>query len=460
MLQGKFTTGTSPSQLQGDKGEVENYTGMSNRLKAGLEALSGIDLSGVRVHTNSSKPAQINALAYTQGQDIHVSPGQGKHLPHEGWHAVQQMQGRVRSTMQTKGLPINGDASLEQEADVMGERALQMTQGTINQRQFSNKGFTSFQRQTIQRVDPAALSLKGIGAALTGVSVSEAATMAGVLLATGATVANVGASIMPGNTGVQSVRLENGWMSNLNKQDLEMIIRYKIVNAYIERFARQNPDLFNTPEEIREAEESGEILFPPDVVSAGETEPKQPDAQTQSGASSLVDSTILESVKIAVRREIEQTLNTHQKTAPAQEYIWSDSGDHTADFFGTVGAIEFIDVRGTFIRETLTLNVYAKQIPDLDMPLEGQTMDVRLFRGGVMRRSSKMETGLNDDLGINLAGQGPDINEAGNDGHGIHIYRTEWNWDHNTTRGDFGIQIGSDGTPEFLQPKWSGRPKD
>jgi hypothetical protein len=125
MLQGKFTPSETPAQLQDDGGEAENGIGLSRPLKAGLEALSGIDLSGVRVHHNSPKPAQLNALAYTQGQDIRVGPGQEKHLPHEGWHAVQQMQGRVQPTMQAKGVSINNDGDLEQEADLMGAKALQ-----------------------------------------------------------------------------------------------------------------------------------------------------------------------------------------------------------------------------------------------------------------------------------------------------------------------------------------------
>lgn len=103
----------------------ENHTGMSDNLKSGLEGLSGYDLSHVRVHFNSSKPAQLNALAYAQGSDIHLGPGQEKHLPHEGWHIVQQLQGRVRPTAQLKrGTPINDDASLEAEATHMGTKAI------------------------------------------------------------------------------------------------------------------------------------------------------------------------------------------------------------------------------------------------------------------------------------------------------------------------------------------------
>jgi 5-methylcytosine-specific restriction endonuclease McrA len=102
----------------------ENKTGLPDNLKSGVESLSGIDMSDVKVHYNSSHPAQLNAHAYAQGNQIHVAPGQEKHLPHEAWHVVQQKQGRVKPTMQLKGkVNINDDAGLEKEADVMGGRA-------------------------------------------------------------------------------------------------------------------------------------------------------------------------------------------------------------------------------------------------------------------------------------------------------------------------------------------------
>lgn len=97
-----------------------NQTGLPDELKAGVENLSGYSLDDVRVHYNSPKPAQLQALAYTQGTEIHVAPGQEKHIPHEAWHVVQQMQGRVKPTMQMKGVKINDDEGLEREANVMG----------------------------------------------------------------------------------------------------------------------------------------------------------------------------------------------------------------------------------------------------------------------------------------------------------------------------------------------------
>ena len=140
-LQGKFET----AQLQGHEEEEPvqgkmaatqleerqtasegNQTGLPDNLKSGIESLSGMSMDSVRVHYNSDKPAQLNALAYAQGSNIHVGPGQEKHVPHEAWHVVQQAQGRVTPTKETSGgTQINDDKALETEADVMGARAAQ-----------------------------------------------------------------------------------------------------------------------------------------------------------------------------------------------------------------------------------------------------------------------------------------------------------------------------------------------
>lgn len=112
-LQGKFE---APIQKK-------NETGMPDNLKAGVENLSGFAMDDVRVHYNSDKPATVQALAYTQGTDIHVAPGQEQHLPHEAWHVAQQMAGRVEPITEVGGLPVNDSVELEHEADVMGARA-------------------------------------------------------------------------------------------------------------------------------------------------------------------------------------------------------------------------------------------------------------------------------------------------------------------------------------------------
>lgn len=105
----------------------ENNTGLPDDLKSGIENLSGFAMDDVKVHYNSDKPTQLNAHAYAQGTDIHLASGQEKHLAHEAWHVVQQKQGRVQPTKQLKSkVNINDDEGLEEEADVMGAKALQM----------------------------------------------------------------------------------------------------------------------------------------------------------------------------------------------------------------------------------------------------------------------------------------------------------------------------------------------
>tara|TARA_A100000164_G_scaffold275481_1_gene247492 strand:- start:135 stop:929 length:795 start_codon:yes stop_codon:yes gene_type:complete len=139
-LQGKFVTAQmqgheeEPAQskmattqlAEGQTASKGNQTGLPDNLKSGIESLSGMSMDSVQVHYNSDKPAQLNALAYAQGSNIHVGPGQEKHVPHEAWHVVQQAQGRVNPTKETSGgTQINDDKSLETEADVMGAKAAQ-----------------------------------------------------------------------------------------------------------------------------------------------------------------------------------------------------------------------------------------------------------------------------------------------------------------------------------------------
>ncbi|MFK0375549.1 DUF4157 domain-containing protein [Pandoraea sp. NPDC090278] len=125
-LQGLTAGGTSADPAVQREARANN-TGIPDALKSGIESLSGMSMDTVKVHYNSSQPAQLNAHAYAQGTDIHLAPGQEQHLPHEAWHVVQQAQGRVQPTMQLQATQINDDPALEHEADRMG--ALAMGQG-------------------------------------------------------------------------------------------------------------------------------------------------------------------------------------------------------------------------------------------------------------------------------------------------------------------------------------------
>ncbi len=125
LMQGRFgeAAGTPVQRAFVTDTASASKTGLPDRLKAGVEHLSGTSLDDVRVRYNSPEPARLNALAYAQGTQIHVAPGQTRHLPHEAWHIAQQKQGRVRPTTRHAGVPVNDDARLEREADAMGRRA-------------------------------------------------------------------------------------------------------------------------------------------------------------------------------------------------------------------------------------------------------------------------------------------------------------------------------------------------
>jgi hypothetical protein len=110
----------SPPASSSQQGQT---TGLPVRLKTGIEQLSGISLDEVRVHYPSSRPTRLGAAAYAEGTDIHIAPGQQRHLPHEAWHVVQQKLGRVKPTLRMSGLSLNESPELEKEASTMGARA-------------------------------------------------------------------------------------------------------------------------------------------------------------------------------------------------------------------------------------------------------------------------------------------------------------------------------------------------
>jgi hypothetical protein len=89
-------------------------------LRREMEAATGADLSGVRVHQGSEASAlntQLTAKAFTTGQDIFLrddqSPGDSQLMAHEMAHVVQQSVGRSVAT----GEMTAGAANDPQEAE-------------------------------------------------------------------------------------------------------------------------------------------------------------------------------------------------------------------------------------------------------------------------------------------------------------------------------------------------------
>lgn len=106
-----------------------NQTGVPDALLQKVMQESGLDLSQVRVHYNSPKPAELGALAYTEGFNIYLAPGEEAQLEHELWHVVQQLQGRAKATEMIAGKPVDGRQGMEDEAD-RGKTPNQLEQKT------------------------------------------------------------------------------------------------------------------------------------------------------------------------------------------------------------------------------------------------------------------------------------------------------------------------------------------
>lgn len=79
------------------------------------EDLKGFTLDDVRM-PHSDKPVQLNPKVSSQ-EEVHLSPAQEKHLPHDPRHVVTQKVGRVTPSSQLCGQPENDSAGLEYEAD-------------------------------------------------------------------------------------------------------------------------------------------------------------------------------------------------------------------------------------------------------------------------------------------------------------------------------------------------------
>jgi len=117
-IRAKFGQTRKPeSQEQKPASQAAGGVSLPDYLREKFEKKSGLPMDDVRVHYNSDKPEQLGALAYTQGTEVFVGPGQESNLPHELTHVIQQKQGVVQSTRSIGAYNINDSPHLEQDAE-------------------------------------------------------------------------------------------------------------------------------------------------------------------------------------------------------------------------------------------------------------------------------------------------------------------------------------------------------
>lgn len=120
----KMSPESATAPMNGGASSTGNLPGP---IQAKASSVLGHDFSGVNISEDDSAP-KMKARAYAQGESITFAPGQydpgskaGQQLiGHELTHVAQQREGRVQPTVQKKGIWINDDRQLEQEADQKG----------------------------------------------------------------------------------------------------------------------------------------------------------------------------------------------------------------------------------------------------------------------------------------------------------------------------------------------------
>lgn len=97
----------------------ENKTDIPDKIIKEAEKRSGVSLSDIRVYYDSPEPDKYGALAYTQGNVIHIASGEERHIGHEVWHVVQQKQNRLKEedSVNYGGVKANFNLELEREAE-------------------------------------------------------------------------------------------------------------------------------------------------------------------------------------------------------------------------------------------------------------------------------------------------------------------------------------------------------
>jgi len=439
VLQGKSTMNESSAQFQSRSDEAENRTGMPDQLKMGLEQLSGMDLSSVRVLSNSSKPSQLNALAYTQGQDIHLGPGQEKHLPHEGWHAVQQMQGRVNPRTHRNGASINDDPGLEREADVMGAKANRQ-RGEPGQIEGSKIGGAVQRRpgtDAVQRAQGSVVQMNPLAfAGLSAEAWAMASTVAGVIATVGGMAAGTYVAVAAGQNRFASLLLPHNLMSNGDKGKLKQIAYFRIINMYVERFLAR-PENSHLRQQLMGVQ--GPPVAPP--AAAGQGPVTAPGSSTSAGAgrptgaptASAIDQAVLVAVKNSIQTELQTILESNPSSGDV-EFKWGEDDTRgvgnsigssgSAESVGVTGFLQIRNIEANILRETLSLTREANAAVG-SIPGQNTNAIIHRFIGATL--GGRATWSAWDNLAVNV--------EGGAAQQGVHtngsvklIIRTHWYW--------------------------------
>ena len=131
------------------RGYKKNKTGLPDRLKAGVETLSGLAMDDVKVHYNADKPVQLQAYAYVQGKDIQLKRMEGEE--------IQSIHAAAAAGVQGTGHPLPHFDKIQKsfgQHDVSGVQAFSDAKAKNASRDIGAKAYTTGHKIAFSSVSP------------------------------------------------------------------------------------------------------------------------------------------------------------------------------------------------------------------------------------------------------------------------------------------------------------------
>jgi hypothetical protein len=239
---------TSSSAVEAPASVQDGLKSPGQPLDSGTRALMGshfgYDFGSVRVHADrrAAEAAQdVNALAFTVGQDLVFAPGQyapqtqsgQKLLAHELTHVIQQSQPSIGGTLQRQASPIDAAAQaiIDAAADgsvAMATRAPDVVQRIINQyfpADASKIGSIVYNQATIGL----STTYTGPGATLTGI------ITVGDQFVTGTTRSGISRRVAQVGHEIEHVGQQRAGMGGANRSDEREFLAFYHEALFVEK---------------------------------------------------------------------------------------------------------------------------------------------------------------------------------------------------------------------------------
>jgi len=417
-------------------GGAELPESVRDRMAGGL----GDSLEDVRIHTDAGADQLARAVAaraFAVGTDVYFAggeyrPGTGdgdRLIAHELAHVVQQRGATAGGSL---AVTEPGDA-LERDADQAADAV--MASAPASAQEPAENGAVARQPTVLARNGNVAVRWEAWKAAQVAKKAGDLSDSITAGLGGVTSAASLGKALAAGQNGVQSLTLPVNVMSDRDKEKLQQITLFRLLNKYCDSYVAAHPEVVAAGP------------APPAPATPAPVKPT-PDPATQpptGGASAdAIDAELMTGAKDKIATEVE-ALWKPGVWPDGHEYIWTEDGDHDKpDTVGATGAIAFSNLKARSMTDTPSVGDAAKKL-GITLTAPGKLV-VRQIVGGTLDKSGSWTTSWFDNLAVNIPTAEP--RPSGPDGSAEVVVQSNWLWDDNTTVWDFRISVDEAGTPK------------